>query len=175
MMKKEYRRDSFACVNLMRRAPLEKFNKLKIPLCRMIAMPEVRLTLEGEVERLMREFRFGYRHGSSCFYVSLTHKDGHEELVSPAIEAMWNEHWIAENKRFEEFLDSDNDLRELRGHMFFVWDGNHRLEAWKRCIESQEHDLQKWYRESGYPDCMVLDVPASGVSQIQTAMHDINL
>lgn len=50
LLKREYRRDSFACVNLMRRMPIEKFSKLRIPLCRMQSMPEVRATLEREIE-----------------------------------------------------------------------------------------------------------------------------
>lgn len=55
-MKEEYYRDSFAGVNLMHHAPLEKFSKLKIPLCHILAMPEVRPTLKSDVDWLMHEF-----------------------------------------------------------------------------------------------------------------------
>jgi hypothetical protein len=173
-MRKEYRRDSFACVNLMRRTPIEKFSKLKIPLCRMVGMPEVRVTLEREVERLMREFQFGYRPGSACFYVAISSSDGRRLSVNPEIEETWNDEWKAENKKFEAILNQDSDLKQVSGLMFFVWDGNHRLEAWKQVIAAQHENLGKWYGESGNPDCMVLDIPPHGVSQIQTAMHDIN-
>ena len=174
LMKREYRRDSFACVNLMRRTPIEKFSKLKIPLCRMVSMPAVRVTLEREIERLMREFQFGYRQGSACFYVGLTNVDGSRRSVSPEITETWNEEWKAENKKFESFLNQDSDLKQVSGLMFFVWDGNHRLEAWKRVIAAQDENYDRWYGESGNPDCVVLDIPPHGVSQIQTAMHDIN-
>ena len=173
-MKKDYRRDSFACVNLMRRLPIEKFSKLKIPLCRMVGMPEVRVTLEREVQRLMREFQYGYRPGSACFYVAATSSDGSKITVSSEIEETWNDEWKEENRKFEAILNQDYDLQQVSGLMFFVWDGNHRLEAWKRVIAAQREDLNKWYSESGNPDCMVLDIPPHGVSQIQTAMHDIN-
>jgi hypothetical protein len=35
-----------------------------------------------------------------------------------------------ENEKFESFLVVNLDLKSLFRGMFFVWDGNHRLQAW---------------------------------------------
>ena len=171
----EYRRDSFACLNLMRRQPIEKFAKLRIPLCRMQCLPEVRHTLRSDVLKLMREFRFGYRAGQACFYVALTNKEGDGLDVTEAIERTWNEHWVEENSKFEAGLVADSDLRLLSGKMFYVWDGNHRLAAWKEFIEGEHKDDAAWYELHGNPYSMILDIPRGGARQVVNAMHDINL
>ena len=171
----EYRRDSFACLNLMRRQPIEKFAKLRIPLCRMQCLPEVRHTLRSDVLKLMREFRFGYRSGQACFYVALTNKEGNGLDVTEEIEAGWNSHWVEENSKFEAILKADYDLRMMSGKMFYVWDGNHRLSAWKEFIEAEHANDAEWYEVHGNPYCMILDIPRGGARQVINAMHDINL
>jgi hypothetical protein len=44
-------------------------------------------------------------------------------------ELEWNNQWIVENDRFEEFLNFDLDLQKLPNKMFFMWDGNYRLKT----------------------------------------------
>ena len=44
--------------------------------------------------------------------------------------------WIQENDAFKNCLKSDLDLVGLNGSMFFIYDGNHRLLAWKEVIET---------------------------------------
>ena len=51
------------------------------------------------------------------------------------VEATWNVHWRVANASFEEKLNADDDFVSLRNKMFFVWEGNHRVTAWRRHIE----------------------------------------
>lgn len=41
------------------------------------------------------------------------------------------------NDEFEKELESDPKLSSLCGHMFFVWEGNHRTVAWTQAIKEK--------------------------------------
>jgi hypothetical protein len=43
------------------------------------------------------------------------------------------------NNEFEFFLKVDANLRGFFNKMFFVWNGNHRLQAWLPII-NKDHD-----------------------------------
>jgi len=60
------------------------------------------------------------------FYVFLLNLKKKEDFLE-AYQAGWNGHWKYENKKFENFLLQDPNLKSLSHHMFLVWDGNHRL------------------------------------------------
>lgn len=165
-------KDTFSVVEGMRRMPTEK-SSMRIPLCRMIHMPMVRPTLRSDVTKLMGAFQFGYRSGSAAMYVSPTDENGEDRVVSAKDKREWGEYWSVENDKFEAFLRSDRDLKSLSGRMFYVYDGNHRLLAWKEYIESEHKDDELWYAKHGCPECVVLDT-TGGRGDILNAMHDIN-
>ena len=159
-------------IEKMKKKPLSK-GVLKIPLCRMIHMPMVRPTLRCDVIKLMGAFRYGYKSNSAPIYVSLNNDEGEDRLVSQEIMDQWNPCWRVENEAFEQRLQSDPDLECLSGSMFFVYDGNHRLLAWKEVIETLHADDQQWYSKNGNPECVILDT-AGGRGDILSAMHNIN-
>lgn len=71
----------FSSINLMRKIDLEKFAKLKIPLCQMMPLcpiTEVWQIMERDVLKLTLELRYGYWIGSATFYVVLTNKDDND-------------------------------------------------------------------------------------------------
>ena len=166
------KKDSFSIVEGMRIQPVEK-SSMKIPLCRLVHMPLVRPTLRSDVTKLMATFQFGYRAGSATLYVSTTNESGENRFISAKDKREWGEIWGAENDKFESFLRKDKDLMSLCGCMFFVYDGNHRLLAWKECIETDHKDDALWYEKHGCPECVILDT-TGGRGDVLNAMHDIN-
>lgn len=173
-MIKEFENDTFVAVNQSRKQPIEKFSRLRIPLCRMVSMPEVRPVLESEVLRLQSEFRSGYRVGSVVFYVALTDTKGREKLVTDEIRREWSSAWDQLDNEFELELNSDPDLKPLRGKMFFIYDGNHRYTAWKRYIDEAKMGNMDWHRLHGMPDCLVLEIHKNLYPSILRAMHSVN-
>ena len=166
------KKDSFSVVEGMRIQPVEK-SSMRIPLCRLIHMPLVRPTLRSDVTKLMAAFQFGYRAGSATLYVSTANESGENRFISAKDKREWGELWNAENDKFESFLRADKDLMSLSGCMFFVYDGNHRLLAWKECIETDHKDDALWYEKHGCPECVILDT-TGGRGDVLNAMHDIN-
>ncbi len=166
------KKDSFSVVEGMRIHPIEK-SSMRIPLCRLIHMPLVRPTLRSDVTKLMAAFQFGYRAGSATLYVSTANESGENRFISAKDKREWGELWNAENDKFESFLRADKDLMSLSGCMFFVYDGNHRLLAWKECIETDHKDDALWYEKHGCPECVILDT-TGGRGDVLNAMHDIN-
>lgn len=143
---------------------------LRIPLCRMRAMPLVRPVLRTDILRLQAEFSFGYRSGDRVFYVSTTDDKGDSELVNDTVMSTWNSHWLAKHNEFEEFLKSDPYLAPLSGKMFFVWDGNHRQIAWSEAIDTLHPDERKWH----YSVKAIVLVTVGHTSMLINAMNDIN-
>jgi hypothetical protein len=47
--------------------------------------------------------------------------------------------------KFEEYLKADLDLQKLSNMMFFVWDGNHRLQAWLPYIDRMHKTKENWH------------------------------
>ena len=166
------KKDSFSVVENMRIQPVEN-PSMRIPLCRLIHMPLVRPTLRSDVTKLMAAFQFGYRAGSATLYVSTANECGENRFISAKDKRKWGELWNAENDKFESFLRADKDLMSLSGCMFFVYDGNHRLLAWKECIETDHKDDALWYEKHGCPECVILDI-TGGRGDVLNAMHDIN-
>ncbi len=166
------KKNSFSVVESMRIQPVEK-SSIRIPLCRLIHMPLVRPTLRSDVTKLMAAFQFGYRTGSATLYVSTANESGENRFISAKDKREWGALWNAENDKFESFLRADRDLMSLSGCMFFVYDGNHRLLAWKECIETDHKDDALWYEKHGCPECVILDT-TGGRGDVLNAMHDIN-
>ncbi len=67
--------DSVATIASLRMKPDELF-RLRIPLCRLVAMPMVRPTLSCDLVKLEQEFVNGYLDGAAVFYVTTTNEAG---------------------------------------------------------------------------------------------------
>ena len=144
--------------------------RLRIPLCRMISMPVVRPALSPDIKKLQNDFVHGYREGAQVFYVSLTNNMGKESEVTPELRQSWSEHWQRADIEFEEDLCRTLTGSKFKGKMFFVWDGNHRLQAWYAYINRlHPNDFDKHVRV----DTIILD-PKDDIAQLMTAMHDVN-
>jgi len=73
-----------------------------------------------------------------------------------------------ENEKFESFLVVNLDLKSLFRGMFFVWDGNHRLQAWLPYINHLQNDEPSWHI---FVDSVVLDI-SHGLVELLTAMRN---
>jgi hypothetical protein len=47
--------------------------------------------------------------------------------------------------QFEEYFKTNLDLQKLSNMMFFVWDGNHRLQAWLPYIDRMHKTKENWH------------------------------
>ena len=164
------KQNSTSVINNLKMQPSSKF-RIHIPLCRLVSMPLVRPTMRSDVKRLEAEFVHGYRDGDRVFYVSLTNDTGDYKVVTPGDEEGWGPHWQQANDGFELKVAADPDLAKLSKHMFFVWDGNHRLLAWRQFIERVHCEDRDWHLSV---ECIVLNVGDSA-PLLLNAMHDINM
>lgn len=141
-----------------------------VPLCRMVALPRVRPVQEVDVCALQKRFEGGYIDGDRSFYISLF--DDFEKTcdISPEIKATWDSHWHSANEKFEEFLGSNPEYAGFSGKMFFVWDGNHRLNAWWRFISEVHPNDKTWH----YSVSSVVLNPKGQISVLLNCMHDVN-
>jgi len=149
--------------------PKEK-SRLNIPLCRMVSRPIVRPALQTDVNKLEADFVRGYRNWEKVFHVSITDEDGNYAYVTPEVTQSWGDNWKLVNDQFELLLQADIDLAKFSGKMFFVFDGNHRLQAWKPYIDRLHSNDLKWHYSV---DSIVLDI-SSNVPHVLIAMNDIN-
>jgi hypothetical protein len=58
---------------------------MNIPLCHMISMPIVKLTLKIDVFKMEHVFQMGYQEGNDVFYVSPMNWQGEEAFVTDHI------------------------------------------------------------------------------------------
>jgi hypothetical protein len=93
---------------------------------------------------ILPAFQTGCREEEKAFYVPPTSNKGEEERVT-SYESSWSDNWRKKNTTFEELLLSDSDLWSLLGRMFYVWDGNHRLQAWYPYIERVHPNDEDWH------------------------------
>ena len=49
--------------------------------------------------------------------------------VTSELTNYWNIHWKNASAKFDESLKEDDVLNKFVGKMFWVWDGNHHLQA----------------------------------------------
>ncbi len=69
---------------------------------------------------------------------------GGEEFVVDHIHKR-DVHWKVVNASFEEAFNVDENLKRFSGKMFFVWDGNHWLQAWMPYISRVHSDDLSWH------------------------------
>ena len=168
-LRNQQKANSIQCVEAMRLSPKEA-SRFDIPLCRMIYMPLVRLTLAQDIKRLEVEFIHGYRPGTSVFYMSTTNENREEKLVKDVDTSIWGPHWTSINDEFEAKLASDPHLKFLCGHMFFICDGNHHFKAWTGYIDRLHSHDREWHYSV---DSICLDTKGK-VALLMNVMHDIN-
>ncbi len=167
--RKNLKVDFNGVINDMRILPIKK-SRLQVPLCRMIVMDEVRAVGEVDVQRLESEFVNGYRDGDRVLYLSVYNNLEVSRDVTDQITSQWSPLWQKVNLEFERKLEADDDLASLRGKMFYVWDGNHRVTAWTRHIKNFHADEEKWHYRV---HCIMLD-PRGQVALLLNAMSDVN-
>lgn len=161
--------NSVATISSLRMKPTSS-SRFFIPLCRMVAMPMVRPTLQSDLAKLEHEFVHGYREGAAVFYVSLTNEDGKTQEVTAADMESWGPLWNAQNEIFNAYLESVPELKCLTNLMFFVCDGNHRRQAWMNHIERLHKDDPSWHY---LVDSIVLETK-DRIGVVMQVMHDIN-
>ncbi len=77
---------------------------------------------------------------------------------------------MSENEKFESFLLVDPYLKSFFRRIFFVWDGNHRLQAWLLYINCLHDDEPSWHISV---DSIVLDT-FHGLIELLTAKIELN-
>ena len=59
----------------------KEVSRFEIPLCQIVYMPLVKLTLVHDIKKLEAEFTYGYRPRVSMFYVSICNEHREERSV----------------------------------------------------------------------------------------------
>lgn len=132
-----------------------------IPLCRLIPYAKVR-GLRDDVSDLKIAFvREGYVPEKGAFIVSIWTRDKAVSIVDEAFKREWDPLWHEINEEFEAELMQKEHLQGLAGHMFYVWEGNHRTVAWLSSIK-------ECFKETKVKHCRVLCtiIDPSKVSEI---------
>ena len=156
---------------VLARAAEKPISEIDIPLCRMVAMTEVRKPLEVDIQKLRAEFTRGYRRGGPAFYVATKSYGMEETNVTAKMRKGWSKLWQKADKDFELLLKSNPDLVKFSNKMFHVWDGNHRLLAWYPLIEwNHMHDPAFHVPVKS----IVLNISGSNRKEILHAMTDWN-
>ena len=130
----------------------------------------VRPALTVDIEKLKVDFVHGYRPWVVVFYVSTTNFQRSERDVMQEERGSWDRHWQKQDKEFEAFLNADHDLKFLSNKYFYIWDGNHRHQAWTEFIAKSYADDIEWHYRVRAIVIQTKEDPAS----ILTAMYDIN-
>jgi hypothetical protein len=136
--------NSIATIEALRLKP-SSLSRMRVPLCRMVAMPIVRPTLSSDLASLEDDFVHGYQEGAVVFYLSITNEASQIEKVSDEDLVSWGPYWRAVNARFEEFLSSVPGLKGLKNVKFSVCDGNHRRQAWMNVISRLHSTDPSWH------------------------------
>jgi hypothetical protein len=92
--------DSIQVIEGMRISPKDS-SRFDIPLCRMVYMPLVRLTLANHIKKLEAKFTHGYGPSAPMFYVSICNEKGEERFVMEEDRSHWGTHWTAVNEELK--------------------------------------------------------------------------
>ncbi len=105
--------------------------------------------------------------GTKCFTFHLLSGKGRKKSKDQHM-SYWNWHWMSKNERFETTLLVNHDLKSFSECMFFVWNGNHRLQAWLLYINHLHDDEASWHN---FVDSIILDT-FHGLVELFIACHD---
>jgi hypothetical protein len=89
---KSQKEDSIGVIQRLRIKPTGNY-RLSITLCRLRALPLVRLISEVEVQRLECEFVMGYREDDRVLYVYVFNDVPVDLPIPPRIMASWSPLW----------------------------------------------------------------------------------
>ncbi len=110
-----------------------------VPLCRLVPTDAIRVA-NAEESKLIASFdRAAYVPTLGCFTVSLKGRHGETKSISEPMIEKWDPIWRRLNVEFES--QCVREWEDLKGKLFFVWDGNHRLKTWMKRIEDGEFEL----------------------------------
>jgi hypothetical protein len=161
--------DSVVTISSLRFQPIS-VSRFSIPLCRLVAMPLVRPTLQSDLDKLEQEFVHGYRDKAAVFYVTLTDEHGSTQEVTSAVKENWGSLWNAQNEEFNRYLLSVPELSHMENLMFFVCDGNHRRQAWLNHIDRLHKNDPSWHFRV---DSILLNTKDK-IGLVMQVMHNIN-
>ena len=82
----------------------------------------------------------------------------------------WSLNWQRREREFERLIAKDKDLKVLSNRIFFIWDGNHRLQGWWEFINQTYLFDYDWH----YAVKAMVIWTKNDVTSILTTMHDIN-
>ena len=75
------------------------------------------------------------------------------------------------NDIFEESFSRDEDSKVFKGKMFWIWEDNHRVTAWRRHINTFHAHEEEWHYRL---DCICLNaLETTGV--LLDVMNDVNM
>lgn len=142
----------------------------RIPLCRLMTMEAVQTLQQASLHQMKTDFiRNGYVDKFLEFHISETNAQGQRVSVSDFIED-WDPLWKAANEEFERECDEFVEFHELKHMMFWVFDGNHRLNAWTQVAAEYPHD-PKYHPRVRFS---LLKPGECGFRKIEQAMHGLN-
>ena len=104
-------------------------SRFSILLCRLLSMSLVRPTLMSDVLKLDQGFICGFKTVNAVFYVLVVNNLMKTKDVTSKMTNFWNIYWKNASAKFDEFLKNDDVLCKFVGKMFWIWDGNHRLQT----------------------------------------------
>lgn len=137
----------------------------------MVCLPIVRPFLKNDVMKLASHFyKNGYMEGNDVFYVAIEDNAGKTLDVTPEIEGTWSPHWLTINADFERMLAADPVLKVFCKKMFYISDGNHRMQAWMPIINNDHYDEIGWHYNV---ESIILEAKGDVVSML-TAQHEVN-
>ncbi len=149
----------------MHKMLLKKKIQMNIPLYQMISMLIMHHAFKINVlkmEYAFSDYILRKEEGVLCISLELERRG--------VIFWLLNAHWLFENEQFEHFFFGDLDFKFLSSRMFFVWDGNHRLQAWLPYIQCVYNEDPKWHYSM---DSIVLNTSHCLV-ELFTATTDLN-
>jgi hypothetical protein len=123
---------------------LKRKARMNIPLCQMISMPIMCPALKIDVLKMERAFQTRYHEEEKVFHVSPLNWKGEEQFFDSYVD-LGTSIGVLKNEKSEHFLFGDPDFKFLSSHMFFVWDGNHMLQAWLLYIQHVHYEDPKWH------------------------------
>lgn len=141
-----------------------------IPLCRLLGMEAVR-PLQMEAVDLLRDtfYQSGYISTHPGFYLSISNAAG-EVADTTKYSASWDPIWTRLNEDFDRECDAVEDFQFLKGKMFWVFDGNHRLMAWSKVAAEYPEKLQYHPRVR----FTLLNPDQMSFPKVEQAMHRLN-
>ena len=100
----------------------------RVPLCRLLANPAIRTNDDCVADLVTSVAERGYQPTMSRFIISEAFP-GQEPLPFDRRGVQGRE--LIMSAHFDDELRTINELQHMEEKMFVVWDGNHRLNAWK--------------------------------------------